>query len=482
MTPEGPRAARSPVLDFGNMLAGVLPTGGFAPERLQPGGDLALRFRRAFDETEARRAAGEMGFFALAGARSDDRARARELADRSREAAASLRPWCDSVVVVGIGGSALGATALRDALVAPTRPGARVADGRRKDFPRLHVLDNLDPETLAAVLDEVELERTLFNVVSKSGDTVETTAAFLVTWQRLRNAFGPEGARRRVLVTTGSAGPLRELAAELELPSLPAPDDVGGRFSVLSPVGIFPAAAAGIDVAGVLDGAAEMVRRCASPEPTRNPAGALATLCHAADAEAGARIHVLMPYADRLNSLALWFQQLWAESLGKAANRRGERVETGPTLLPALGPRDQHAQLQLFMEGPRDKVVIFLASRASERDLAVPRLFPAKPALAYLGGGTLFGVLDAERRATAEALRREGRPNMTISVDRIDARSVGGLIMLLQIATVYAGALYDVNPLDQPGVELGKALAAGLLERPGFRSPDLPAPDPRWQA
>lgn len=462
------------------MLAGVLPRGGLAPERLQPNGDLALRFRRAFDETEARRAAGEMGFFALAGALPGDRAVARELADRSRKAAASLRSWCDALVVVGIGGSALGAAALRDALLPPTWTGA--GTGAADGLPRLHVLDNLDPETFGALLDALDLERTLFNVVSKSGDTAETAANFLVAWQRLLDALGPDGARRRVLVTTGSAGPLRELSAELGLSTLPVPDNVGGRFSVLSPVGLFPAAAAGIDVGATLEGAAEMVGRCASPELARNPAGALATLLHAADSEAGARIHVLMPYADRLKSLALWFQQLWAESLGKAANRRGERAETGPTPLPALGPRDQHAQLQLFMEGPRDKVVIFLASGPPDRDLPVPHLFPSKPALAYLGGATLFDLLNGERRATADALRRESRPNMTIALDRIDARSVGGLIMLLQIATVYAGALYGVDPLDQPGVELGKALAAGLMGRPGCPRPDLPAPDPRWQA
>ena len=464
-------ASGGPVLDYGNMLAGVLPRGGVAPERLQPEGRLAQRFRRAFDETEARRAAGEMGFFALPAAR--------ELADRARAAAEPLRPWCEAVVVVGIGGSALGAAALRDALL-PTGWNGLDATARR-GFPRLHVLDNPDPDTVAALLDGLNLDRTLFNVVSKSGATAETAANFLVAWQRLQDAFGLEGARRRVLATTGRTGPLRELASELSLRSLPVPDDVGGRFSVLSPVGLFPAAAAGIDVDAVLEGAAAIVDRCASPELTRNPAGALATLLHAADAEAGARIHVLMPYADRLKSLAAWFQQLWAESLGKAANRAGERVETGPTPLPALGAPDQHAQLQLFMEGPRDKVVVFLGRAVPERDVPVPRPFPAKPALSYLGGSTLFGLLDDERRATAEALRRESRPNMTIMVDRIDARSVGGLIMLFQTAAAYAGALYGVDPLNQPGVELGKALAAGLMGRPGAEPPDVPAPDPRWR-
>lgn len=460
-----------PVLDYGAMLAGVLPRGGFARERLLPSGDLAERFRRAFDETETRRSAGEMGFFALPAAR--------DLAAAARDAAEAFRPWCDALVVVGIGGSALGAAALRDALLHPA--WNELDATARSGFPRLHVLDNPDPDTVAALMDRLDLERTAFNVVSKSGATVETAANFLVAWQRLLDAFGTEGARRRVLATTGGSGPLRELASELSLPSLPVPDDVGGRFSVLSPVGLFPAAAAGIDVDAVLDGAAGIVRRCASPDPTRNPAGMLATLLHAADAEAGARIHVLMPYADRLKSLAAWFQQLWAESLGKAENRAGERVETGPTPLPALGAPDQHAQLQLFMEGPRDKVVVFLGRAAPEREVSVPRLFPDEPAFSCLGGSTLSGLLDRQRRATAEALRREGRPSMTIMVDRIDARSVGGLVMLFQIAAAYAGALYGVDPLNQPGVELGKTLAAGLMGRPSAVLPDVPAPDPRWR-
>ena len=468
---DGPVPADGPVLDYGAMLAGVLPSGGFAPERLQAGGDLARRFRHAFAETEVRRDAGEMGFFALPSAR--------DLADAARAAAQPLRSECDAVVVVGIGGSALGAAALRDALLPP---GWNELDATaRGGLPRLHVLDNPDPDTVAVLMDRLDLERTFFNVVSKSGATVETAANFLVAWQRLLDAFGPEGARRRVLATTGGSGPLRELARELNLPSLPVPEDVGGRFSVLSPVGLFPAAAVGIDVDAVLAGAAGIARRCASPDPTRNPAGMLATLLHAADVEAGAGIHVLMPYADRLRSLAAWFQQLWAESLGKAVNRAGERVETGPTPLAALGAPDQHAQLQLFMEGPRDKVVVFLGRAAPERDVAVPRLFPSEPAFSCLGDSTLFGLLDRQRRATAEALRRESRPSMTIMVDRIDARSVGGLFMLFQIAAAYAGALYGVDPLNQPGVELGKTLAAGLMGRPGAKPPDIPAPDPRWR-
>ena len=188
-----------------------------------------------------------------------------------------------------------------------------------------------------------------------------------------------------------------------------------------------------------------------------------------------------MPYADRLHGLARWVQQLWAESLGKGRELDGTEAETGPTPLPARGAQDQHSLLQLFMEGPRDKVVVFLGRAAPDRDVAIPSLFPDNAAVSYLGDRTLFELLDRERIATAEALRRHGRPNLTVMVDRVDARSVGALLMLFQIATVYAGALYGVDPMDQPGVELGKSLASGLMGRPGHAPPVVPPSDTRWR-
>lgn len=440
-----------PVLDFGNMLAGVLPRGGIDPARLNA--DLAGRFRRAFAEVEARRAAGEIGFFGLP--------RDKALADRVRKAAAAVFDGCDALVVVGIGGSALGARALRDALLPPAwnELGPRERRGR----PRFHVLDNPDPRTVSALMARLDLSRTFFNFVSKSGATTETLAHFLVIRRALEDALGPDAAKRHVLLTTGQAGAFRELAAALGAPSLPVPENVGGRFSVLSPAGIFPAAAAGIDVAGVLAGAGDMVRRCDAPDLSSNPAGILAVLLHAAATEAGASIHVFMPYADRARTLAAWFQQLWAESLGKAHDRRGARVESGPTPLPASGAQDQHSLLQLFMEGPRDKVAVFLGLRDPGIDVAIPAAPAGDHAFSRLAGRTLFQLLDAERRATAEALRRAGRPNMTIMADRLDARNLGALFMLLQIAVVYAGALYGVDPLDQPGVELAKRLTRDFM-------------------
>lgn len=453
------------------MIAGRIEPGGIDPARV--GGELADRFREAFRAVEARYGGGGPGFRGLP--------RDRALARRTLEVAGALEGRFDDVVVVGMGGSALGTVALRDALLDPG--WNELGDSARGGRPRLHLLDNPDPDTVAGLLGRLDLARTVFNVVSKSGSTAETMALFLIVRERLREAVGPGRTADHLIVTTDPRrGALREVADEEGIRSLPVPEAVGGRFSVLSPVGMLPAALVGIDTGAVLEGAAAASERCAGPGLPGNPAGTLATLLHAADVDMGAPIQVFMPYADRLRGFAYWLQQLWAESLGKAAGTDGQPAGTGPTPLPAFGAADQHSILQLLMEGPRDKVVILLARHAAERDLAVPRAFAGKEALSCLGGHTLSGLLDSERRATAEALRRAGRMNLTIAVDRVDAGTMGALFMLFQIAVVYAGALYGVDPLDQPGVELGKSLARGLLGCTGSEAPVIPPPDPRWRA
>ncbi len=461
----------SPVtLDYNNMLAPSLDGAGVPPEALQ--GPLADAFREAHADVEARRESGEMGFFQLPYA-SDTVTRVQQLAD-------GFGQWFENVVILGIGGSALGSRTIREALLGPLWNQGGMEE--RDHFPRLYVLDNVDPGTVSEVLDRLDLRRTLFNVVSKSGSTAETMAQYLVVAQRLRSVVGEESARGHFLFTTGSdQGALRRIAEAEEIPTLPVPENVGGRFSVLSPVGLLPAAVVGIEIRELLEGAAEIDERCRTPDLRENPAGLLATLLHHADTELGAGIHVLMPYADRLRTLALWHQQLWAESLGKAEDREGRSVHVGPTPLPALGATDQHSQVQLFMEGPRDKVVMFLAVRSPEAAVPIPDLHPGIPQMGYLGGHTLAELLDAERRATTEALRRRGRLNMTLEIETLDARTLGALFMLFEIATVYAGALYGVNPLNQPGVELGKELTYGLLGRDGFEAPDLHAGDERWR-
>jgi glucose-6-phosphate isomerase len=313
----------------------------------------------------------------------------------------------------------------------------------------------------------VTLERTLFLVVSKSGSTAETMAQYLIVRRLLQDKLGDAASSRLVFLTDPERGALRQLARTEGIRALDVPPNVGGRFSVLSAVGLFPALLTGIDAGSLLRGAAAMRDRCSTAELLRNPAGMYAALQWLADTEHGARIHVFMPYSDALRDFAHWFVQLWAESLGKFS-RSGQNV--GPTPLPAVGATDQHSQVQLFMEGPHDKTVTFVSVGTGDADIGIPTGGGGVADLAYLGGSTLGQLLDVERRATAGALAARGRPNMTIELPAADAYHVGELIMLLEFATVVAGQLYDVDAMNQPGVELGKNFTYALMGRKGSES------------
>jgi glucose-6-phosphate isomerase len=283
-----------------------------------------------------------------------------------------------------------------------------------------------------------------------------------------------------VFLTDPARGALRAIATEEGIPSLEVPPDVGGRFSVLSPVGMFPALLTGMDARSLLRGAAIMRDRCLSSDILRNPAAMYAFLQWLADSKRGARIHAFMPYSDAMRDFAHWFVQLWAESLGKMAAAGEPR---GPTPLPAVGATDQHSQVQLFMEGPLDKTVTFVSVQSRSDDMEIPAQGNQGHGLSYLAGHTLAELLDFERRATAGALAARGRPSMTIEMPAVDAYHVGELIMMLEIATVIAGELYGVDPLDQPGVELGKGFTSALLGKEGSERAmsewqRLPRPDP----
>ena len=424
--------------------------------------------KRGFD---ALRRSGSVGFVDLPGDKT--------LLEQVERFSSSARGRFDDVVILGIGGSALGPIALRTAL----RPsGWNLLDEKsRNGFPRLHVLDNVDPETIFALLDRLNLTRTLFIVTSKSGGTAETMAQFLIVHERLsQSKLDP--TKQMVFVTDPKQGALRPLAERLGVPALDIPANIGGRFSVLSPVGTLPAAVIGIDVKSLLAGAGEMATRCDTDDPSKNPAAVYALLQWTADTQAEKSIAVFMPYSDPLRDFADWFVQLWAESLGK---HRPDGSSVGSTPLAALGATDQHAQVQLFMEGPADKTVTFVAVDHRATDVKIPRAFDDVKELGYLGGHSLSELIDIEQRATAGALAKRGRPNMTVHLERVDAHHVGQLMMLLEIATAYAGQLYGIDAFNQPGVELGKQFAYALLGRPGADAArkewdSLPPSDPRW--
>jgi glucose-6-phosphate isomerase len=409
--------------------------------------------RSVFEQLEARRRTGEIGF--------PDLPKDRGLATATVALARELAGRFDNLIVLGIGGSSLGGKALVSALAHPQH---NLLEKARRTGMRVFFPDNSDPATFDGLLSALDLAQTCFATVTKSGGTAETMAQHLALRERCIVQFGVEGYRERcVLVTDPAKGALRKIAIADKLRALSVPANIGGRFSALSPVGLLPAAAAGVDVMALLDGAAAMEERCRSAGLLENPALLLAATLHLADVKRGKRIDVLMPYADGLRDLADWFVQLWAESLGKS-----ERI--GPTPFRAVGATDQHSSIQLMMEGPKDKVVTFVRVATPRADvrIQVPDAYKEHAEFAYLDGHTMGELIDAELTSTEAALRRAGRPTIRITLPRLDARAMGELVMLLELTTAYAGGLYGVNPFDQPGVEAGKRYTQGLLGRPGF--------------
>lgn len=450
---------------YGRMLTDRLDNEhGLSRSRLT---ELVRRFGDVQAEVRRRRSQGEYGFYTLG--------EQKEAVQTISRFAEGVGQAFDHVLVLGIGGSALGMKALLTAL---RRPGWNELDDEgREFFPRLTVLDNVDPTSVAEALRRIDPRRVLVNVISKSGGTAETMAQYLVVRAWLEEALGPAAARHLVFTTDPAKGALREISQRDGIAALEVPPAVGGRFSVLSPVGLLPAALVGIDIEGLLAGARNAIEDAAADDLLKNPAALYAALHWAADTQLGARIHVLMPYTDRLREFAEWFRQLWAESLGKATDRRGQQVHLGPTPVGAVGPTDQHSQVQLFMEGPYDKVVTFMALEKFPEDVTIPEGQALPADLAYLPGHTLGSLLNAEYQATAAALSRMGRMNCSLHLPGLSAESLGEAIMFFQLATGYAGLWYGVDPFDQPGVELGKKLTYAAMGRPGYAGEKLGMPE-----
>ena len=456
-------------LSYGNLISPRIALGA---SREDVEGVMSERFKEGMAAVDARRSAGDFGFFDLPSSPDNSK--------HISTLAKSFRQRFLDVVVLGIGGSGLGARTLRDALL-----GQDWNDRPREDrdhYPRLHVLDNPDPDTLGALFSRMDPVKTLFNVISKSGKTAETLAQYLVARDWVASSVGEENALGHFVFTTDpNRGPLRHIATTEGILTLPLPENVSGRFSILSAAGLFPVALCGVEIEGLLRGAALMDDRCRTDELKKNPGGILASLLHEAHIKHGRKIHVFMPYADRLSSTSEWFQQLWAESLGKHHLQDKGEQETGPTPLTALGARDQHSLLQLFMEGPKDKVVLFVKVEDHESEVVIPdRHQDLGEELSYLRGHTMGQLLAAEWQATAEVLRRAGCPNTTIHLPAVRPNTMGQLLMMLEITTVIAAELYGVDPLGQPGVELGKRLTYDLMNQKISSKPDTEESDSEW--
>lgn len=358
---------------------------------------------------------------------------------------------------VGIGGSALGPMALHKAL---NHPYYNMLPGEARRGPRIHFAENTDPTTLGAILDIADPTGTWVNVVTKSGSTAETMANFLVIRGFLVEALGDFGYQGQTIATTDpEEGFLKEIADREDLEVLPIPRDVGGRFSVLTPVGLLPAAVTGLDVEALLAGAARCVDEV-NEQKAEHPAVVGAAMHYLMDTARGRNVRVMMPYADALERLAAWFVQLWAESLGKDGK--------GSTPHGAVGTTDQHSQVQLYMQGPQDKVVEIVEVENHPRDLEIPKAYEDLEGVGYLGGHTMAELLNVECDATRKALTEAGRPNSTIKLGAVNEENLGYVFQALEIQTAIAGSLYGVNAFDQPGVEAGKQITYSRMGRPGY--------------
>jgi glucose-6-phosphate isomerase len=453
MADENKDARSLLTVDYNNLTSEAVGEAGLSPEELA---SLKEPLTAALKNVQERRKKGLLPFFGLPA----DRTVAKECAKLAKKG----RKKYQDVVVLGIGGSALGAAAVFTAL----RPlNHNWLPDKKRGWPRLFVADNVDPEGFSALLETLDPQTTLFNVISKSGATAETMSQFMIAHDWLRRRLGKAALAENLLVTTDPEnGVLRRLVETQGFPAIPVPPGVGGRFSVLTAVGLAPLAFAGIDVEALLDGAQQAVEDGLKPWAT-NKAATLAGLNWLFATKKGRGSVVAIPYADSLARVADWFCQIWNESLGKANKLDGSPNLAGQTAIKALGATDQHSQLQIWMEGPQDKTIMFLGTEKFRTDLTIPAIFKEHEALAYLGGKTLGSLLDSELKGTARALADSGRPNLTLTLPTVSPQSVGYLLQTLEIATVISGQLYGIDPLDQPGVELGKKFTYGLMGREG---------------
>ena len=360
--------------------------------------------------------------------------------------AETLRKDTSEIFVLGVGGSSLGAQALAE-LAAP--------DAK----PRVRYFDNLDPATWEAALADCDLKNTRFLAISKSGTTPETMMQTLTAADALNRAGGGKYLKHHfAVVTEPKKSPLRDFAEGIGCPIVDHPTGIGGRYSVLSVVGLLPAMLMGLDARAVRAGAKAVVDdaicgTCAIAIPCAAGAALHLALAH----ENRLRETVLWPYADKLKTFGAWWRQLWAESLGKAGQ--------GSTPVAALGPVDQHSQLQLFLDGPGGVLFTLMATDTRGRGPTVPANEASRLGVAYLGGKNMGDLTDAEARATAETLHKRGRPVRRIHVPTIDERAMGALFMHFMLETILMGRMMDVDPFDQPAVEEGKVLARHYLTR-----------------
>ncbi|MBS7262363.1 MAG: glucose-6-phosphate isomerase [Eubacteriales bacterium] len=456
-------------LDVNNMMDAMIGAGyGISADQLNAVAPLAAQ---AAEDFRRNRGTGMMGWSELP---YQDVSEILELAKQIR---ARFRYF----VLLGIGGSALGPIAIQQAL---NHMRYNELPDEKRNGPKFYVEDNVDPERMKQLFDVIDPAQTCFNVITKSGSTSETMSQYLIVNKLLTERLGDRAAEHIVATTDREKGNLIRLARREGYRTLVIPASVGGRFSELSPVGLLAAAVCGIDIRQLLAGAAYMDELCAGNDLFANPALMAAATQYLA-MKNGKTISVMMPYADSLKYMSDWYAQLWGESLGKRYALDGSVVNAGQTPVKALGVTDQHSQVQLYTEGPFDKVVTFLGVDEYREHVDIPDGAAEIPAVNFLCGHSLNELIKAEQFATAYALTSAHRMNCTITLPSVNAFTIGQLLQFFEIQTAYVGSMLGINTFDQPGVEAGKNATYALLGRPGYdeKRAELaaaPKPDERF--
>lgn len=371
----------------------------------------------------------------------------------------------EAFVVLGIGGSALGPMAVQQAINHPYYN--ELPREKRNGYPKLYVADNVDPEKLVYLFETIDVTKCLFNVISKSGSTSETMSQFMIIKELLDEKLGNDAKKHIVCTTDKVNGNLIKISKEEGYKTFIIPAGVGGRFSELTPVGLLPAAFCGIDIEQMLAGAAYMDELSKTEDIYKNPAYMYAILSYIG-MNKGKNISVLMPYADSLKYISDWYAQLWAESLGKKYDNEGKVVNAGQTPVKALGVTDQHSQVQLYTEGPFDKIIVLMGVDKYKETIKIPKIYQDIPSLGFLGGITQNQLIQTEQMATEYALMKSGKMNMTITLPEVNEFTLGQVLYMFEVATGFTGELLNINAFDQPGVEEGKNATYAFFGRPGY--------------
>lgn len=441
--------------DFNNMMAKFVGSEGFTDEEIFAMGDVS---KGAFEFFKANRGKNMMGWSELPYNQA-------EVVADMLDTAEDVRANFENFVVLGIGGSALGPIAAFQAL----------CHLHYNDLPakkrgvKFYVEDNVDPERMLALLDVIDVKKTCFNVITKSGATSETMSQYLIITKILKDKLGDKFAKNIIATTSQEKGNLIKLAKKEGFKTFFIPDGVGGRFSEMCPVGLFPAAVLGIDIEGMLKGAAYMDEKCSNSNPFENMA-LMAALLQYMSMKRGKNISVMMPYSDSLKFIADWYCQLWGESLGKAKDNDGKTVHVGQTPVKALGVTDQHSQVQLYTEGPFDKVITIIGVEKFRGDVEIPSGAEEFPDVNFLCGHTMGELINTERVATEYALTTSKHVNNTIMLPEVNAFTLGQLLMFFQLQTAYCGAMLNIDTFNQPGVEAGKNATYALFNRNGYEA------------